>query len=115
MIIFELDVFVTRPLTRKAVPAWPTNRRPAAGGAKTPPAGTPDGSGRAARRCDFEHAVPYDKGGKTCGCNGGCRCRRDHRVKQSPGWKVTQPMPGYHQWTTPSGRTYTTEPMRYPI
>ena len=64
---------------------------------------------------DFEHAVPYHKGGKTCGCNGGCRCRRDHRVKQSPGWKVTQPQPGYHQWTTPSGRTYTSEPMRYPI
>jgi hypothetical protein len=70
---------------------------------------------RAARRCDFEHAVPYHKGGRTCGCNGGCRCRRDHRIKQSPGWKVTQPRPGYHQWTTPSGRTYTTEPMRYPI
>jgi hypothetical protein len=70
---------------------------------------------RAARRCDFEHATPYHKGGKTCGCNGGCRCRRDHRVKQSPGWKVTQARPGYHQWTTPSGRTYTTEPMRYPI
>jgi len=70
---------------------------------------------RAARRCDFEHAVPYHKGGKTCGCNGGCRCRRDHKVKQSPGWTVSQPKPGYHQWTTPSGRTYTSEPMRYPI
>jgi hypothetical protein len=70
---------------------------------------------RAARRCDFEHAVPYDKGGRTCGCNGGCRCRRDHKVKQSPGWAVTQPRPGYYQWTTPAGRTYTTEPTRYPI
>ena len=70
---------------------------------------------RSARRCDFEHAVPYDQGGRTCGCNGGCRCRRDHRVKQSPGWTVTQPQPGYHQWTTPSGRTFTSEPMRYPI
>jgi len=49
---------------------------------------------RAARRCDFEHAVPYEAGGRTCGCNGGCRCRRDHKVKQSPGWKVTQPRPG---------------------
>ena len=48
---------------------------------------------RAARRCDFEHAVPYDQGGRTCACNGGCRCRRDHRVKQSPGWKVEQ-LPG---------------------
>jgi hypothetical protein len=70
---------------------------------------------RAARACDFEHAVPHHQGGRTCGCNGGCRCRRDHKVKQSPGWKVTQPRPGYHQWTTPSGRQYTKGPREYPI
>ncbi len=70
---------------------------------------------RQARRCDFEHAVPWHKGGRTCACNGGCRCRHDHQVKQAPGWTVTQPMPGYHQWTTPAGRTYTSEPMRHPI
>ncbi len=70
---------------------------------------------RHARRCDFEHAVPWHKGGRTCACNGGCRCRHDHRVKQTPGWTVTQPMPGYHQWTTPAGRSFTAEPMRYPI
>jgi hypothetical protein len=67
-----------------------------------------------ARDSDFEHAVPYDQGGKTCACNGGARSRRCHRVKQSPGWTVTQPRPGWHQWTTPSGRTYTQGPMRYP-
>jgi hypothetical protein len=70
---------------------------------------------RQARRCDFEHAVPWHKGGRTCACNGGCRCRHDHQIKQTPGWTVTQPLPGYHQWTTPAGRTFTTEPMRYPI
>ena len=70
---------------------------------------------RAAHRCDFEHAVPYDKGGRTCGCNGGCRCRRDHRVKQSPGWKVEQLPGGLHRWTTPSGRTYTNGPRQYPV
>jgi Domain of unknown function (DUF222) len=68
-----------------------------------------------ARDSDFEHAVPYDQGGKTCACNGGARSRRCHRVKQSPGWSVTQPEPGLHQWTTPSGRTYTQGPMKYPI
>ena len=67
-----------------------------------------------ARESDFEHAVPYDQGGKTCACNGGARSRRCHRVKQSPSWSVTQPEPGLHQWTTPSGRTYTQGPMRYP-
>jgi hypothetical protein len=69
---------------------------------------------RHARESDFEHAVPYDKGGRTCACNGGARSRRCHRVKQSHGWTVTQPQPGWHQWTTPSGRTYTQGPMKYP-
>jgi len=68
-----------------------------------------------ARESDFEHAVPYDQGGRTCACNGGARSRRCHHVKQSEGWSVTQPRPGWHQWTTPSGRTYTRGPMRYPF
>jgi hypothetical protein len=70
---------------------------------------------RHARESDFEHAQPYDKGGRTCACNAGARSRKCHRVKQSPGWKVTQPKPGWHEWTTPSGRTYTQSPYRYPI
>ena len=69
---------------------------------------------RHARESDFEHGLPYDQGGKTCTCNAGARSRACHRVKQSPGWKVTQPRPGWHQWQTPSGRTYVQEPKRYP-
>jgi hypothetical protein len=69
---------------------------------------------RHARESDFEHAVPYGQGGRTCACNGSARSRRCHRVKQSKGWTVTQPRPGWHQWTTPSGRTYTQGPMQYP-
>ncbi|HEY0933705.1 MAG TPA: hypothetical protein VGD91_08185 [Trebonia sp.] len=70
---------------------------------------------RHAQESDFEHAVPYHQGGRTCACNAGARSRRCHRVKQSPGWDVTQPKPGFHQWTTPAGRTYTQEPKRYPV
>ena len=70
---------------------------------------------RHARESDFEHARPYDKGGRTCSCNAGARSRKCHRVKQSPGWDVTQPSPGRHQWTTPSGRTYVQLPYRYPV
>ncbi len=70
---------------------------------------------RHARDSDFEHAVPYDQGGRTCACNAGARSRKCHRVKQSPGWDVTQPQPGFHQWTTPRGRTYTQGPKRYPV
>jgi hypothetical protein len=69
---------------------------------------------RHAKESDFEHAVPYDQGGRTCGCNAGARSRACHQVKQTPGWKVTQPKPGWHQWETPSGRTYIQEPKRYP-
>ncbi|TVZ00844.1 DUF222 domain-containing protein [Trebonia kvetii] len=70
---------------------------------------------RHARETDFEHATPYDKGGRTCACNAGSRSRQCHRVKQSPGWNLTQPRPGWHEWTTPTGRIYTQGPKRYPV
>jgi hypothetical protein len=70
---------------------------------------------RHATESDFEHAVPYDKGGRTCGCNAGARSRQCHQVKQSKGWKVTQPRPGWHKWQTPSGRVYAQAPKRYPV
>ena len=38
---------------------------------------------RPARESDFEHAVPYDKGGRTDACNAGARSRRCHQVKQA--------------------------------
>jgi hypothetical protein len=70
---------------------------------------------RPASQCDFEHNVPYEAGGRTCLCNGNPKCRHDHRLKQQPRWKVDQLPDGTFRWTTPSGRTYTTEPTRYPV
>jgi hypothetical protein len=70
---------------------------------------------RPARTCDFEHNVPYEAGGRTCLCNGGPKCRHDHRLKQQPGWTVDQLPDGTFRWTTPAGRSYDTEPTRYPI
>jgi len=70
---------------------------------------------RPAARCDVEHNTPYEVGGRTCRCNTGPKCRHDHRLKQHPKWKVDQLPDGTFRWTTPSGRTYTTEPTRYPI
>jgi hypothetical protein len=70
---------------------------------------------RPASQSDFEHNVPYEAGGRTCLCNGGPKCRHDHRLKQQPGWKVDQLPDGTFRWTTPSGRDYITEPTRYPI
>jgi hypothetical protein len=54
-------------------------------------------------------------GGRTCLCNTGPKCRHDHRLKQYPKWHVAQLPDGTFTWTTPAGRTYTTEPTRYPI
>jgi hypothetical protein len=70
---------------------------------------------RPAKQCDFEHNIPFEAGGKTCLCNGGPKCRHDHRLKQDPRWKAEQLTPGTFRWTTPTGRQFTTEPTRYPI
>jgi hypothetical protein len=70
---------------------------------------------RPAVQCDFEHNTPYEAGGRTCLCNGGPKCRHDHRLKQHPRWNVDQLADGGFRWTTPSGRQFTTEPTRYPI
>ena len=43
------------------------------------------------------------------------KCRHDHRLKQQPGWTVDQLPDGTFRWTTPAGRSYDTEPTRYPI
>jgi hypothetical protein len=69
---------------------------------------------RRARESDFEHATPYDKDGRTCGCNCHMCSRSCHRTKQSAGWSVTSFLPGFHQWTTPAGRAYLQEPWQYP-
>ena len=76
---------------------------------------TGPGCRRPAARCDFEHNVPYEAGGRTCLCNGGPKCRSDHRMKQHPRWNAEQLPGGYVRWTVPSGRQYVTEPTRYPI
>jgi hypothetical protein len=64
-------------------------------------------------RSDLDHTTPWHKGGPTCPCNIGGRCRTHHQVKQEPGWTLTQPRPGHFEWTTPAGRTYITEPDTY--
>jgi hypothetical protein len=76
---------------------------------------TGPGCRRPAGRCDFEHNIPYEAGGRSCLCNGNPTCRHDHRAKQHPRWNAEQLPGGYVRWTTPSGRQYVTEPTRYPI
>jgi hypothetical protein len=81
--------------------------------ARTPTCAAP-GCRRSAARCDVDHTIPYDQGGRTCECNLAPLCRHHHRCKQSQGWRLEQPAPGVMRWTTPSGRRYITEPDRFP-
>ena len=67
-----------------------------------------------ARHTDLDHTTAWHKGGPTCECNLGGHCRTHHKIKQLPGWTLTQPKPGHFQLTTPTGRTYTTTPDPYP-
>jgi hypothetical protein len=69
---------------------------------------------RRAKESDIEHATPHQQGGRSCGCNCWTCSRSCHQLKQSDGWTVTKPRPGWKQWQTPAGRTYTQEPWRYP-
>ncbi len=70
---------------------------------------------RPASQSDFEHNRPREEGGLSCLCNGNPKCRRHHRLKQHPGWRVDQSPDGQIVWTAPTGRTATTRPHQYPI
>ena len=81
--------------------------------ARTPTCAAP-GCGWPAVRCDLDHTTPFDQGGRTCECGLAPLCRHHHRCKQAEGWRPDQPEPGVMNWTTPSGRRYTTRPGPYP-
>lgn len=67
-----------------------------------------------AARCDQDHTIPHDQGGRTCECNLACLCRRHHQAKQAQGWWLDQPEPGVLIWRLPHGRSYQVEPRGYP-
>jgi hypothetical protein len=81
---------------------------------RSPRCGAP-GCRRPAVRCDDDHTIPYEQGGRTCECNLYPLCRRHHQTKQARGWHLRQPQPGTLIWTTPSGRHYTTTAEPYPV
>jgi hypothetical protein len=66
------------------------------------------GCRRPATRCDKDHTLAHDQGGRTCECDISPLCRAHHRVKQAEGWHLEQPAPGVLVWTTPAGPRYTT-------
>ena len=74
---------------------------------RSPRCGAP-GCRRPAVRCDDDHTIPYDQGGRTCECNLYPLCRRHHQTKQARGWQLqparTRPADLDHTQRTPLHR-----------
>ncbi len=72
------------------------------------------GCGQHARYCDLDHRTPFDPndphGGRTTADNLHALCRHHHRLKHRGGWKVRHNPDGTTTWTSPTGRTYQSDP-----
>jgi hypothetical protein len=64
----------------------------------------------AARFCDLDHVRPWPTG-RTAARNLLTLCRRHHRIKQRPGWRLHLAPDGTATWTDPTGRQRTTTPL----
>ncbi|WP_375385325.1 DUF222 domain-containing protein [uncultured Microbacterium sp.] len=61
-------------------------------------------------RCDADHTIDYQYGGRTEPGNLAHLCRRHHSLKGMSAWTVTQLPRGVLEWTSPLGRIYTDQP-----
>ncbi|EME53080.1 HNH endonuclease signature motif containing protein [Amycolatopsis decaplanina] len=68
------------------------------------------GCHRPAQACDIDHAVPWQFGGVTNVDDLVDLCRRDHRLKDEPGWTYRLAPNGTLTITTPTGQTYDSAP-----
>jgi len=64
------------------------------------------GCAQPARRCDLDHAVPWEEGGETSPENMGALCRRHHQLKTHGGWKLTSHPDGSCTWVSPRGKEF---------
>jgi len=68
------------------------------------------GCARRAVRCDVDHAIAWQDGGRTSIDNLAHLCRKHHRLKHAAGWTVTHESGGTLRFTSPSGSTAVSEP-----
>ena len=60
--------------------------------------------------CDINHEIPWQTTQHTTGRELGPLCRHHHVNHHRHGWKLKRLPDGIHQWTSPLGHTYTTQP-----
>ncbi|MFI7119224.1 DUF222 domain-containing protein [Amycolatopsis sp. NPDC049868] len=68
------------------------------------------GCHRPAQACDIDHSVPWQHGGHTSDTELIDLCRRDHRLKDEPGWTYHLASDGTLTITTPTGQRYDSTP-----
>ncbi|MEU3765477.1 DUF222 domain-containing protein [Amycolatopsis keratiniphila] len=68
------------------------------------------GCHRPAQACDLDHAVPWQHGGHTADTELVDLCRRDHRLKDEPGWTYHLDPDGTLTITTPTGQRHDSTP-----
>jgi len=68
------------------------------------------GCNRSAARCDIDHGLDWQFGGRTSSDNLANLCPPDHALKSETGWRVEHARDGTLNWTSPGGRKYSTDP-----
>ncbi|MFI0799470.1 protein of unknown function [Amycolatopsis lurida] len=68
------------------------------------------GCHRIAQACDLDHSLPWQHGGHTSATELIDLCRRDHRLKDEPGWIYHLAEDGTLTITTPTGHSYNSTP-----
>jgi Domain of unknown function (DUF222)/HNH endonuclease len=58
-------------------------------------------------RCEPDHTIPFQQGGRTRRDNLALTCRRHNRAKAGTGWSYQHNQDGSYTWTTATGHHYT--------
>ncbi|MFC0111259.1 HNH endonuclease signature motif containing protein [Kibdelosporangium aridum] len=68
-----------------------------------------------AERTEIDHTQRHTDHGETSHGNLAALCKKHNLLKERSTWKIEQPHPGTLTFTTPSGKTHTTQPEPYEL
>jgi hypothetical protein len=68
------------------------------------------GCNRSAAHCDLDHSLDWQFDGVTAHDNLAHLCPACHALKSETGWRVKHLGDGLLEWTSPTGRTFVSEP-----